>query len=236
MEKKIAVVTGAGSGVGQATVIALSNEGWSVALIGRREQALNQTVELACQAVNLLVCPCDISDPQAVEQMQAKVQHELGTVELLVNAAGTNVPERSLEVLSFANYQQVVSTNLTGAYLCVQAFLAPMRKQKRGTIINIVSDAGFKASPKAGVAYVVSKFGLAGLTDAINAEERPNGIRACAIFPGEINTPLLDLRPSPPPLEARKFMLQPQDVAACVMLAVNLPQHATIEQLIVRPT
>jgi NAD(P)-dependent dehydrogenase (short-subunit alcohol dehydrogenase family) len=110
-----------------------------------------------------------------------------------------------------------------------------MRARGRGTIVNIVSDAGKQASPKAGPAYVMSKFGLAGLTQSINAEERGRGIRACAIFPGDIDTPLLEKRPSPPTAEARAKMLQAEDVAACVLLAINLPERAIVEELIIRP-
>jgi NADP-dependent 3-hydroxy acid dehydrogenase YdfG len=119
--------------------------------------------------------------------------------------------------------------------LCVQAFLPVMRARKSGTIVNIISDAGIRASGKAGVAYVASKFGLSGLNQSINAEERANGIRACAIYPGEINTPILDLRPNPPSPEARQIMLQAEDLAECVMLAINLPSRAIIEELVIRP-
>jgi len=101
--------------------------------------------------------------------------------------------------------------------------------------VNIISDAGRQASPKAGPGYVISKFGMVGLTQAINAEERGNGIRACAILPGDIDTPLLDKRPAPPNAEARTKMLQPEDVADCVLLAVNLPDRAVVEELLIRP-
>jgi len=135
-------------------------------------------------------------------------------VEVLVNAAGTNAPKRALEVLSLEDYHAMIQTNLNGVYYCVQAFLPQMRARKSGTIINIVSDAGKQASPKAGPAYVMSKFGLAGLTQSINAEEKGNGIRACAIFPGDIDTPLLDKRPVPPDPGARAKMLKSEDVAS----------------------
>ena len=108
-------------------------------------------------------------------------------------------------------------------------------QQRDGTIINIVSDAGKRANAKAGAAYVVAKFGLTGLTQSINAEEREHGIRACAIFPGDIDTPMLERRPTPPPPELRKLMLRPDDVADCVMLAVNLPSRAVVEELLIRP-
>jgi NAD(P)-dependent dehydrogenase (short-subunit alcohol dehydrogenase family) len=110
-----------------------------------------------------------------------------------------------------------------------------MRERGAGTIVNISSEAGRQASAKAGAAYVVSKFGLTGLTQAINAEERAYGSRACCVFPGDVATPLLDRRPSPPTPEARAKMLQPEDVAACVWLALSLPSRAVVEEIVVRP-
>jgi len=231
-----AVVTGAGSGVGQAVALKLARAGWRVAVIGRRAATLEETLARAGAArEQLLACPCDIGDSKAVAQMGREVLSQLGSVEVLVNAAGTNAPKRALEVLSLEDYHQMIDTNLNGAYYVTQAFLPHMRARRSGTIIHIVSDAGKQASPKAGPAYVMSKFGLAGLTQSINAEERANGIRACAIFPGDIDTPLLDKRPSPPSAEARTRMLQADDVAECVWLAVSLPPHAVVEELIIRP-
>lgn len=233
---KTAVVTGAGSGVGQAISVRLAREGWRVALVGRRASTLEDTRQLAGDnGQGMLLCPCDIQSPTAVEAMARTVLAEFGEVEALVNAAGTNAPRRSLEVLAPADYEAMIATNLHGAYYCVQAFLPPMRARRGGTIINIVSDAGKQASPKAGPAYVMSKFGLAGLTQSINAEERGNGIRACAIFPGDIDTPLLDKRPAPPDVAARARMLRAEDVAECAWLCLRLPAHAIVEELVVRP-
>ncbi len=229
---KTAVITGAGTGVGAATAIALSNEGWRVALLGRRREPLDI---VASQCLNALVVPCDVGDAAQVEAMGRKVLAEFGSVEALVNAAGTNVPKRALEVLSLADYHEMMNANLNGAYYCTQAFLPQMRANGSGTIVNIISDAGKAASPKAGPGYVISKFGMAGLTSAINAEERGRGIRACAIFPGDINTPILDKRPAPPDAAARAKMMQPEDIAACALFAINLPPRAIIEELIVRP-
>ncbi len=233
---KTAVVTGAGSGVGQAVALGLARLGFRVALVGRREEALRETVSMAGElARQLLVCPCDIRNHLAVEKMGVEVCAGLEAVEVLVNAAGTNTPGRSLAVLSKEEYARLIETNLHGAYYCVQAFLPQMRERRSGTIVNIVSDAGKQASPKAGPAYVMSKFGLAGLTQSINAEERGNGVRACAVFPGDIDTPLLKLRPEPPSPEARARMMRPEDVADCVLLCVNLPSHVIVEELLVRP-
>jgi NAD(P)-dependent dehydrogenase (short-subunit alcohol dehydrogenase family) len=167
--------------------------------------------------------------------MTRRVRAELGEVNVLVNSAGTNIAKRSLAELSLEDYRHVVDVDLNGAFYLVHALLPDMRRRGEGTIVNVISDAGLTANRVSGAAYVASKFGLTGLTATINAEERRNGIRACAIFPGEINTPLLDRRPNPPPPEARLKMLQPEDVAACVMLAIDLPHRATVEQLLVRP-
>jgi NADP-dependent 3-hydroxy acid dehydrogenase YdfG len=233
---KTAVVTGAGSGVGQAVALALAKQDWRVALIGRRAETLNETVKHAgADQHKLWVCPCDIGDSAAVARMAKDVLAKFSHVEVLVNAAGTNAPRRALEILSLDDYHRMMDTNLHGAYYCTQAFLPGMRAQQSGTIVHIVSDAGKQASPKAGPAYVMSKFGLAGLTQAINAEERGHGVRACAIFPGDIDTPLLDKRPAPPPAEARAKMLLPEDVAECVLLVLRLPPRALIEELIIRP-
>ena len=230
--EKTAVITGAGSGVGAATARALAKQGWRIALIGRRRAPLE---EVAGSILGALVVPCDIGDAREVEAMGLRVLAEFGSVEVLVNAAGTNVPKRALEVLTLEDYHAMMNANLKGAYYCVQAFLPQMRERGSGTIVNITSEAGKAASPKAGPGYVISKFGMAGLTSAINAEERARGVRACSIFPGDIDTPLLEKRPAPPDATARAKMMQPEDIAECVLLAVNLPSRAVVEELIVRP-
>ncbi len=233
---KTSVVTGAGSGVGQAIALALVRQGWRVALVGRREAALQDTARMAgAEASRVLVCPCDIGDAAAVARMAGTVLEAFGAVEVLVNSAGTNAPRRALNVLSLEDYHAMMNTNLNGAYYCVQAFLPGMRASGTGTVVNIVSDAGKQANPKAGPAYAMSKFGLAGLTQSINAEERRNGVRACAIFPGDIDTPLLDKRPAPPPPEARARMMRSEDIAECALLCINLPSRAIVEEILVRP-
>ncbi|NNJ11891.1 SDR family NAD(P)-dependent oxidoreductase [Chloroflexales bacterium ZM16-3] len=232
---KVAVVTGAGSGVGRATALLLAREGWVVALVGRREAMLQETIQLSgADGAAMLPLICDIGDPAEVVAMAERAA-QLGDVEALVNSAGTNTAARSLAELSTAEYHRIVDTNMHGAYYCAQAFLPAMRKRGAGTIINIASIAVLRASTVAGVAYAMSKFGMAGLTQTINAEERQHGVRACAIYPGEINTPLLDQRPSPPPPKVRTHMLQPEDVARCAMLAIMLPPRAVVEELVVMP-
>ena len=228
-----AVVTGAGSGVGRAIALLFAREGWNVALVSRRAETLSETVALVDPGARdrLASFPCDVSDPAAVETMGEAVLERFGSVDVLVNAAGINVPRRSFEVVSLDDWHAVLATNLHGAYYCVRAFLPGMRARRTGTIVNINSDVGKIARDLAGPAYVSSKFGLSGLTQQINAEERRNGIRACSICPRDINTPLLDKRPHPPSQEARAGMIQPEDMAALVWMVTTLPSRAIVEEI-----
>jgi len=231
---KTAVVTGAGSGVGRAVALDLAKDGWRVALLGRTADKLTDTASLG-SLEQFLIEPCDIGDSSAVEAMGKRVLKAFGEVDVLVNAAGTNAPKRALEVLSLEDYHAMLNSNLHGAYYCVQAFLPQMRARGSGTIVNVISDAAKQASPKAGPAYSMSKAGLVGLTQAINAEERARGVRACALLPGDIDTPLLDRRPAPPDTAAREKMMKPEDIAACVRFCIDLPPHVIVEELLVRP-
>jgi NAD(P)-dependent dehydrogenase (short-subunit alcohol dehydrogenase family) len=233
LHMSIAVITGAGSGVGRAVALKFAAEGWNVALVGRRAEALHDTAALAGAEATSSVAPfsCDVSAPDAVEAMGAAVLERFGAVDVLVNAAGINVPKRSFAALSLEDWHAILATNLHGAYYCVRAFLPSMRERQTGTIININSDVGKVARDLAGPAYVSSKFGLSGLTQQINAEERINGVRACSICPRDVNTPLLDKRPQPPTREARARMLQPEDLAACVWLVATLPARAVVDEI-----
>lgn len=233
MGMNTAVVTGAGSGVGRAIALRFASEGWNVALISRRREPLLETIALAqpSAAGRLAEFPCDVSDPAAVDAMGSAVLTLFGDVDVLVNGAGVNVPQRSFERLSLDDWHAVVGTNLHGAYYCVRAFLPGMRARRTGTIVNINSDVGKIARDLAGPAYVSSKFGLSGLTQQINAEERRNGIRACSICPRDVNTPLLDKRPQPPSAEARAAMIQPEDMAALVWLVATMPSRAIVEEI-----
>jgi NADP-dependent 3-hydroxy acid dehydrogenase YdfG len=200
-------------------------------LVGRRAETLAETAGLGGSPDRVGAFPCDVSNWESVAAMGNAVLRRFGEVDVLVNAAGTNVPRRSFELLSLDDWHQVIATNLHGSYYCVRAFLPGMRERHTGTIVNINSDVGKLARDLAGVAYVSSKFALTGLTQQINAEERGHGIRACSIFPRDVNTPLLDKRPQPPSAEARAAMLQPDDIAECVWLAATLPSRAVLDEI-----
>ncbi len=233
--QKIAVITGAGTGVGQASAIKLAQLGMSVVLVGRSPDTLAATVSQLPSGSISLVYPCDIAQPEAVIELARIVEERFGRVDLVVNAAGLNVPARSLDKLSVEDYRLIMGVNMDGAFYVAQGFLPIMRRQQSGTIIFIGSIAGIKASVVAGPAYVASKFGIHGLVQAINLVEQQNGIRAVGIHPGEINTPIIDRRPVVPSPEARAKMLQGIDVAECVAFVATLPPRVVVETFIVTP-
>jgi NADP-dependent 3-hydroxy acid dehydrogenase YdfG len=237
MENKTAVVTGGGSGVGQATAVALAREGWNVAVFGRREAALAETISQAGEAgAWMLACVCDVGSKEQVLAAAAQVTEKFGDVEVLVNAAGNNFKERYLNDISIENYTGTVDANMNGAFYCVQAFLPGMRERKSGTVVNVSSDSAYEPNLKAGVAYIMSKMGMAGLSKSINCEEGPNNVRSCVIYPGEINTPLLAKRPQMPDESRLQHMLTAEDVAATILHVINLPQRAVLESIVMRPT
>ncbi len=238
LDGKVALVTGAGSGIGRATAVRLAREGATIALVGREAAKLEETMrgEPFASGAPGSVYAADIGDPAQVAALARTVIEQHGRLDILINAAGMNVSPRSIADGSIEDWQRVLAANVTGAYLLTKAFLAAMRAAAGGaTVVNVVSDSGLRGNNFAGVAYIASKFGMRGLTEAINAEERHNGIRATSVYPGEVNTPILDRRPVPPPPEARAKMLQAEDVAECIALAVTLPPRAIIEDLVVRP-
>ncbi len=232
----VALVTGAGSGVGRAVALKLAAEGWQVALTGRRPDPLQETVSLTGPAATrCLALPCDLGEADAVARLAADVLARFGRVDAVICAAGTNAPKRSWSELSLEDYHALLAGNLHAAFHCTRAFLPGMRERRAGKFVYINSEAGLRASAKSGVAYVAAKFGLTGLAQSLNAEERRNGISACSIFPGDIDTPILEKRPEPPDAEARSRMMRPEDVAACVWLALSLPSRAVVEELVIRP-
>ncbi len=234
MTTKTAIITGAGSGVGRAITIALAREQWKLTITGRQQAPLEET-RCMTESSDVLVAPCDLRNEADVTKMIQQARERFGFVSTLIYAAGINVPRRSWSEISTEDFRSIIDTNLTGAFFCSRGLIGDMRKNSNGTIIHIVSDAAKQASAKSGIAYSASKFAQAGLVQSINAEERANGIRACAIFPGDIDTPLLNKRQSPPPAEARAKMLKPDDIAQCVLLALNLPDRAIVEEIVIRP-
>ena len=231
-----AVVTGAGSGIGQATAAVLAELGYRVAIVGRDPSKLAVTQALLGRD-DTLVESCDVADAPAVAAMADRVLAATGgRIDVLVCNAGTNVRARSLAELSVADWNLMVATNLTGAFHLVHAFLPAMRARRNGLIIQICSIAGLRASILAGAGYSASKFGQAALGIGISLEEGGNGVRSSVIYPGEVNTPILANRPVAVPRERKDAILQPTDVAAAVRFLVELHPRAHVPELVIKPT
>ena len=235
-EPKTALVTGAGSGIGRATAVGLAKLGLRVALVGRDGDKLEATRKLVDRP-DTLVEPCDVADRAGVAAMAGRVLGEFGgSTDVLVCNAGTNVRDRSLAKLSPDDWDKMIDTNLTGAFNLVHAFLPGMRAKGQGLMIQVCSIAGLRVSLLGGAGYSASKFGQAALGIGIGREEGPRGIRSSVIYPGEVNTPILDARPVPVPQERKDAILQPEDVAAAVCFLVQLHPRANIPELVIKPT
>ena len=233
-DKRI-VVTGAGTGIGQAVAETFVGAGAHVALLGRRLEKLNETANKLTTS-QVLCFSCDVSDRNTVNSTIHKITEEFGPINILVNNAGTNTNPRSVAEVNPSDWDRTIDINLTGAFNTIRAVLPEMRKQQDGIIINISSIAGVRASKLAGAAYSASKFGMVALTHSINEEEMDYCIRASVICPGEVETPILDHRPEVVSAEHRARILQPDDVAAAVLFIAGLPSRACVPELIIKPT
>jgi len=234
---RTAIITGAGSGIGRGIATALDSIGVRLALVGREAGKLEQTrAGLSQKGGQTLIAACDVADRAQVKVMVESVLGSFGSIDVLVCNAGTNVRNRSLEALDPADWDKMIATNLTGAFNLVHYVLPSMRERRNGLVIQIDSISGKRASTLGGAGYSASKFGQAALGICIGREEGPKGIRSSVIYPGEVNTPILDARPVPVPAERRAVILQPDDVGAAVRFLVELHPRANIPELVIKPT
>ena len=235
LEGQVAIVTGAGTGIGRAIAQEFAANGARIALLGRRESKLDETAR-SIPGPDRMIIVCDVSDRNAVQDAVARVVSAWGGVDILVNNASINSNPRSVFGVDPSVWDRTIQINLTGSYNCLRAVLDQMRSRKNGLVINISSIAGKRASKLAGAAYSATKHGVAALTHSINEEEVEFNIRATTIFPGEVETPLLDDRPNPPSEEKRRTMLQPEDLAHAALFVAALPPRACVPELIIKPT
>ncbi|MFM7318054.1 MAG: SDR family oxidoreductase, partial [bacterium] len=235
--KPTAIITGAGTGIGQATAKALAKDGFAVALLGRRADVLEVTAaEILADGGKAVVVPCDVACRDSVADAVKVLESQFDRFDVLVCNAGTNLPRRGLSELTPEDWDTLIDVNLTGAFNIVRAILPHMRKAKRGTVVQICSISGLRASTLGGIGYSAAKFGQSALGICLGREERENGIRSTVIYPGEVNTPILEQRPQPVPDHRRPLILQPEDVAAAVRFVVSLPDRANILELLIKPT
>lgn len=234
---KIAWITGAGSGIGEAAALALAAEGADLVLTGRRREPLEAVAQKAAShAVATHVEPGDVMQSAAVERIGSFIAEKLGRLDILVNNAGINVPDRRWHELKPQGIDLVLGVNLAAAFYCVTVALPIMRAQKDGVLIHTSSLAGRFVGLLSGPAYHAAKHGVVAMSHTINMEECINGIRSCVICPGEVATPILDKRPVPVSAEERARMVQPEDCGDLIRYIACLPPHVCINEVLISPT
>jgi NADP-dependent 3-hydroxy acid dehydrogenase YdfG len=237
LQGKVAWITGAGTGIGLAGAKALVEVGATVVMSSRRGEVLeHEAAVLRKTGGRAEVEPMDVADPEKVNLVAEAILARHGKVDILVNSAGLNVPNRYWRNQTIDGWNQVIRVNLDGTFYCVQAVLPSMRAQRDGCIINVSSWAGVHHTALTGAAYNGSKHAVTALTETLNMEECVNGIRACAVCPAEVATPIMDRRPVPPSAEDRARMLQPHDLGQLILWIAQQPPHVCINQIIVSPT
>jgi len=238
--QKVAIVTGAGSGIGRAVALALVHDGYAVALAGRRAEALEQTASLAVGKTTLVV-PTNVADATSVAALFEKVIQKFGRLDVLFNNAGTGAPAVAMEELSLAQWQAVVDTNLTGAFLCTQAALRAMKAQtpRGGRIINNGSISAHAPRPNS-APYTASKHAITGLTKSTALDGRAFDIACGQIDIGNAETPMTARMkngvPQPNGTPTPEPTMAVDAVASAVLFMVSLPLDANVLSLTVMAT
>lgn len=236
-KKRVAWITGGGSGIGLAGAQELAKEGWTVVISGRRKDVLDDAVASITKAGGKIeAMVLDVSSAADAEKVAKEIVAKHGRIDLLVNSAGVNVPKRSWDDITTEGWDKLVDINLSGVMYCMRAVLPAMRAQKDGVIINVASWAGRHVSKMTGPAYTTTKHAVLALTHSFNMDEFKNGLRACCLSPGEVATPILKLRPVPPSAEDMAKMLQPEDLGRTIAFVASMPPHACINEILISPT
>ncbi|MGO9168954.1 MAG: SDR family oxidoreductase [Candidatus Sulfotelmatobacter sp.] len=231
MAGQVAVVTGAGRGIGAAIARSLAGLGATAVLCGRTLAALNAAAQAIAQRGGVSqAIPCDVTSLESVEAAARRIESSFGRVDVLVNNAGIGGFGGPLHQLSPDAWDQILNTNLRGVYYAIRAFAPMMIRARSGHIINISSLAGKNALPN-GAAYAASKWGLNGLSYSVAEELRGHNMRVSVICPGSTNT---DLSPHAGKDPAK--MLQPEDVAHAVAMLVTQAPQSFVSEILLRPT
>ena len=238
---RVALVTGASSGIGEAAALALAAAGAAVAITARREQRLHELVSrIESSGGRAIALPGDVADEAVASRVVAETAVRLGRLDILVNSAGV-IQAGGVENADLAQWRSVIDINLMAILYTCKAAIGPMRAQGGGDIVNISSTAGRRAAGVFG-AYSTSKFGVTGLSEGLRQEVGGFGIRVAIIEPGATSTEVAEAVTDP---NYRKFMrehinkegaMKPEDVAEAVVFVVSLPRRANVSQLLIRPT
>lgn len=231
LANQVAVITGAGRGIGAAIARKLASMGAIAVLCGRTRQPLESTAKgITRDGGEAKVAQCDVTDFGAVEDLAKQIDATCGRVDILVNNAGIRGFGGPLHQMPPDSWDHVLNTNLRGVYYCIRAFAPAMIRARSGHIINISSLAGKNALPN-GAAYAASKWGLNGLSYSVAEELRAHNIRVAIICPGSVDTEL-----SPHTGKDPQKMLKPEDVAHAVAMLVTQAPQSFASEVLLRPT
>jgi NADP-dependent 3-hydroxy acid dehydrogenase YdfG len=233
---KIAWVTGAGTGIGEAAALALAESGATIVLTGRRRGPLEDVARRINQTGVAHVQPADLTEADQVRRVGDYIRATFGRLDILVNNAGVNIVERHWADLTPERIDTLLEGNLTGALYCVTVALPFMRAQKDGLLIHTASMAGRFIGGVSGPIYTVAKHGIVAMSHGLNMQECINGIRSTVFLPGEVATPILDKRPTPVPPEVRAKMVQPADCGDLIRYIACLPKHVVMNEVHLSPT
>jgi NADP-dependent 3-hydroxy acid dehydrogenase YdfG len=234
---KVALITGAGTGIGRATALRMAAEGAAVALAGRRREPLDAVVkEIEKTGARAVARACDVSKTGEARALAGWAEETLGRVDVLVNNAGFASKVRSIRWVGEEEWRSVLDVNLNGVYALTQSVLHGMLARREGTIITVTSLAALRPGLISGAPYGAAKAGARNLMQDVHNEFRNQGIRATTIIPAEVDTPILDNRPMPPDATARATMMQAEDVADAILLCATLPARTVIEEIVMSPT
>lgn len=237
LDGKVALVTGAGTGIGRECAKLLAAEGAQVVLVGRRQAVLDMAVdEIAAAGHEAYARATDIGKRGDVETLVAWTKQQVGPIDILINNAGAASKVLNVRFIADADWDNTISVNLTAVYLLTQAVLPDMLAAKAGTIVTVSSLAALRPNMLGGAAYGAAKAGVRNFMTYLHNTFRNDGIRASSVLPGEVSTPIMDNRARPPSQAERDAMVQPQDIAAGVLLCCTLPQRAVVEEVIIAPT
>lgn len=236
LSAKVVAVTGGGTGIGAGIARGLAEAGCKVVVGGRRTDTLQHVADGVVSQHAVKAHRLDVADRASVADFFDFVTRTHGPVDILVNSAGVNIVNRTMATMDPADWDRVLQINATGVYNCVHAVLPAMRQRRDGLIVNISSVAGKRAIALGGVVYCASKFAMTAMGTAVSNEVRNEGVRITNVYPGEVNTPILENRPTPVSEEHKQSILQPEDIAAVVVTICALPPRAHVPEVVIKPT
>jgi NADP-dependent 3-hydroxy acid dehydrogenase YdfG len=240
---RVVVIVGASSGIGRALALRCARLGDALVITARRADLLGQlAAEIAAARpgggdalAKTLPLTSDIRESNAGHDIVSAAISRFGQIDVVVYAAGWNVPQRSIYEATAQSWQTIIATNMSGAFAVTSAAVPVLREQGGGLLLYL-SSSGAKRPDQSGAAYQASKAGMAALAHATMEECRADNIRTTVIYPGLTDTPFLEHRPKPLSQQARLRALQPDDVAEACMFVMGLPSRAHVPELLIYPS